>query len=328
MENHRPITLLSYLSKISEKAVANRIYFHLEVNNLFTNCQFGYRENKSTELAITEFTQKVYDYLDRGKKVASLFFDLTAAFDSVNQKFLEVKLQALGISGNILKWSSSYLENRKILVSLNSETSNTVEMDIGVGQGSIIGPLLFLIFINDLPDYITEGEVFMYADDTSIIIHGETINEVENKTNRVIKEFEEWCYKNSLIINMKKTVFLYFSNILSTDIPKIDFVNTSTETAFLGSIIDVTLTFTPQIDNLCSKLAKATFAILNLKKEINIKGLITSYYSLAYSVMSYSISVWGLSVEANRVFVMQKRIIRIMFNLGYRESCRDIFKKK
>lgn len=328
VQNHRPITLLSYLSKISEKAVANRIYLYLESNNLFTNSQFGYRENKSTELATIEFVQKIYHYLDKGKKVASLFFDLTAAFDSVNPKFLEVKLKAMGINGNILKWLISYLENRKIFVSMNSETSNIVNMDIGVAQGSIIGPLLFLIFINDLPDYIIDGEVLIYADDTSVIIHSDTVEHLENKTISVIKQFEDWCNRNALIINKKKTVFLYFSNVVSKNVPKIGYVETSKKTTFLGSVIDSTLTFTPQIDTLCCKLAKTTFAILNLKKELNTNVLVTCYYSLAYSVISYNIILWGQSTDATRVFVMQKRIIRILFDLNYRESCRDTFKTK
>ena len=193
---------------------------------------------------------------------------------------------------------------------MKAETSNIVNMEIGVAQDSVIGPLLFLIFINDLPDYLTEGEVFMYADDTSVIIHSDTEN-LENRTAVVIRQFEDWCYKNSLIITLKKTVFLYFTNIITNNVLKIKNIDTSTKTIFLGSVIDSTLSFVPQIDTLCSKLAKTTFVILNLKKELNTNALMTCYYSLAYSIIGYNISIWSQSAEAGRVFVMQKRIIRI-----------------
>lgn len=327
LHNYRPIILLCYMSKIAEKAIATRIYSYLEANMLFTNCQYGYRANRSTEVASLEFTQKIYNHIDNGKKVAGLFFDLTAAFDCVNIKFMELKLETLGIRGNILNWLMSYLENRKIIVSLDSYISEIYNVDIGVGQGSIIGPLLFLIFVNDLPAYVTEGEIFMYADDTSVIINASCIVELEQKANAVITQFENWCQKNSLIININKTVFIYFSPTISKTTPNINYVSTSTTTKFLGTIIDSTLSFTQQIDCLCGKLAKCTFALLNIKNEVNRNGLVTAYYSLVYSVLNYNIMIWGQSNDVDRVFVMQKRIIRIIFNLQFRQSCRETFKK-
>lgn len=328
VENYRPIVLLSCLSKIAEKSFANRIYSFMESNKIFTNCQYGYRAERSTELATLEFTQQIYSSLDKGKKVAGLFFDLTAAFDTVSSTFLQDKLNKLGIRGKALEWIVSYLHNRRIVMSLGSEMSEAVELTVGVGQGSILGPLLFLIFINDLPQFVISGDIYMYADDTSVIIHGNDLIELENKANLVILQFKSWCHKNSLIMNVHKTVFMHFSLTNTTILPKINHIDTSDQVKFLGTTIDSNLTFNKEIDSLCSKLAKNTFAILNLKKEINQRDLTTCYYSLVYSILSYNIIIWGQASETDRIFVLQKRIIRILFNLQYRESCRETFRKQ
>lgn len=325
VENFRPITLLSHISKLTEKIIASRVYNFLETQHLLSNSQYGYRVNRSTELSCTDFIQKVYEYLDKGKKVASLFFDLTSAFDIVNHKFLKTKLYQYGIRGNILNWIISYLTNRKIVVSIDGEFSDEYDVDMGVGQGSTLGPLLFIIFINDLPFHLPTNDIYIYADDTSVIIHADTVEELQIKTKDILQGFKDWCWKNSIIMNTQKTSLIKFSlNSLDNQLTIGD-ISSSTQIKFLGSLIDSTLTFRGEIDRICEKLAKSTFAILNLKKEISTKALINCYYSLVYSILSYNVILWGQSVEVQRVFIMQKRILRIMFNLGYRESCRRCF---
>lgn len=162
MENYRPIVLISYLSKITEKVISNRIYDFIESRKVFSECQYGYCTNLSTEVTCINFVQKVFDYLDGDEKVAAaLFFDLTAAFDIINREFLKCKLFNMGIGGKVLDWILSYLSSRKIIVSLNGEMSDESEMNIGVGQGSNIGPSLLILFINGLPTYLPTKDVFM-----------------------------------------------------------------------------------------------------------------------------------------------------------------------
>lgn len=136
----------------------------------------------------------------------------------------------------------------------------------------------------------------MYADDTSVIMESNSVEGLEHQTNTVIQQFQNWCQKNSLIINLTKTVYIYFTHRVT---PNIDQMVTSHETKFLGTNIDATLSFTSEIDNLGTKLGKANFQIINLKKEINRHGLISAYYSLVYSVLSYNI-IWGQSSEIDR----------------------------
>lgn len=326
IENFRPIVLLSYLSKIIEKLVTSRIYDFIESKNIFSNCQYGYRTNRSTESACTNFVQKLYEYINVGKKVAAVFFDLTAAFDTVNHTFLHSKLYNLGIRGTALNWIMSYLTNRKITVSVDEELSELTDLTLGVGQGSIIGPLLFIIFVNDLPHYLPIEDIFMYADDTTFIVRANNAEELENKTRDLMKGFEQWCWRNSLIMNSAKTVVMKFSSTGHIENPQIANKTVSTTHKFLGVVLDTNLTFKNEIDRICEKLAKNTFAMLNLKKELPIKELINCYYSLCYSVLSFNIILWGQSVEVERIFIVQKRILRIMFNLGFRESCKPHFK--
>lgn len=193
--NYRPIVLLSHISKISEKILTSRIYDFLECHQLLTKHQYGYRSNRSTELSCIDFIQNIYEGLDKGMKVIGLFFDLTAAFDVINTKFLCSKLYNLGIRGNVLNWIQSYLSNRKIFVSIDAEESEMTDIDIGVGQESILGPLLFLMFINDMPQYLHRDNIFMYADDTSIIVQSESIEDLKIQVQRVTTDFKEWCWK-------------------------------------------------------------------------------------------------------------------------------------
>lgn len=132
--------------------------------------------------------------------------------------------------------------------------------------------------------------------------------------------------ENSLIMNTKKTVAVHFY-LIQTSTPEIENTNFSKSTKFLGSILDSNLSFKDEIDQICHKLSSSMFAILNLKKELPRKELITCYYSLVYSIISYNIIIWGQSVEVNRVFILQKRVLRIIFDLGYIESCRQCFRE-
>lgn len=191
--------------------------------------------------------------------------------------------------------------------------------------------MIFLLYINDLPQNVKGGQVYIYADDTTVLVTAENHLELINKANIVIKEFEEWCKNNHLVNNLKKAVCIEFVNTYGHK-NQIQFdINgtkiTSTEsTKFLGSIIDSNLNFNEQIDTICKKLNRTYFALKSLKSNFNRESLLNLYYAFVYSVLSCNIVVWGRATDVTRVFVIQKRFIRLIFEIGYMESCREIFR--
>lgn len=330
IENYRQISLLSTLSKLLERLVYNIITKYLNKLNIITPCQHGFREHMSTETASYHLLNFVYKELDEGKYVILLMFDLSRAFDTVNIEFLCDKLSSIGIRGNLLKWIRSYLENRKMIVKYNDVKSSIKNVDLGVPQGSVLGPLLFMIYINDLPQYLSTGQVTMFADDTSITVSAPTPQELALKVNCVCDELNAWSQRNRLILNNSKTVYLnfYIQKPLPPNFGSENKITFSEATKFLGTHLDCRLRWDIHIDFVCAKLNSAFYAILQMKSSLDCEGLLSIYYSLAYSHMANNIVSWGVSSGISRVLVSQKRLMRLIFNLQPKTSCKDYFKSK
>lgn len=334
ISNYRAISILSNFSKVIERAVYNSIYSFININETLTTCQHGFRVGRSTETATIDFVQYIHDKVDPGEHVFGVFFDLSRAFDTINPDFLSTKLSAVGIRGPINDWLKSYMTDRALVVRVGEVDSQLFNTNLGTPQGSILGPLLFLLFINDLPDYILQpGGLFMYADDTTMVISDVNFLNAVNKVNNILEVFKVWCDRNKLIINLNKTECIKFS-YGNRAVPDINFsldntqIKITNKTKFLGVQVDENLKFSDQVSQVCSKLNKSLFALSSLKNDLNEDSLLSLYYAQVYSAMCYNITVWGQSTEATRVFIIQKRILRLMFSLDYRESCREIFKCK
>lgn len=235
------------------------------------------------------------------------------------------KLYTVGIRGQILNWISSFMSDRNMIVKVKNSLSDTRVVDLGVPQGSVLGPLLFILYINELPRCISSGLTTMFADDTTITVSALTPEELLEKMNTVTDEMDAWCQRNKLILNVNKTVCLNFH--IKTSRPDLDSPLFSQQTKFLGTIVDPKLKWHNHLNHVCSKLNSAYFAIFQLKSYLDMDGLLSVYYALAYSHISYNIVVWGITSEISRVLVCQKRIIRLLFNLKPRDSCRPYFKK-
>lgn len=334
ISNYRPISLLSVFSKIFERIVADKISVFLERHSLLTGCQHGFRKGHSTETAIVQLTQYVNDKLDNDQIVIAIFFDLSRAFDTLHPAFVSEKIAKLGLRGNINQWIMSYLCDRQFLVKVEHEHSDFYSVNTGTPQGSVLGPLIFLLYVNDLPDHITDGTTFMYADDTTIVISDSGVDGVCRKLEGVIAQFKYWCDKNRLIINFAKTQYVHFrgksrhvefGNVRMNDMNNAQLVFNS-EVKFLGAVVDSCFTWKQHIEYVADKLSSAYYAITSLKNKFSKETLMSVYYALVYPHLSYAVAVWGQSTDSSRLFILQKRIIRRIFDLRFRTSCRETFR--
>lgn len=334
IKNYRPICLLNVFSKIIERVVADRLTTFLNSFNLLTTSQHGFRSNLSTETAAIELVQYISSKLDSNEFAMGVFFDLSNAFDTLDINFIEVKLEKLGIRGNVCKWLVSWLTKREYYVKMQNSLSKKYEISLGTPQGSVLGPLIFLIYVNELPNFISYGKVIMYADDTSIVISAKTQIELEYKVNYILQQFDHWCSQNRLIVNHNKTVCIKFTAKKQLDNTNYNIIvgqhqiQPQIKTKFLGITLDENLSWSEHMHQLCNKLNRSCFAISILKGDLDQDSLMDVYYAMVYSNLAYNIIVWGQCTDIQRVFIIQKRIIRIIFNLKFRESCRDTFKNK
>ena len=276
--------------------------------------------------------EEVINKLNDQERVAGLYIDLSKAFDSVNIELLLTKLCNYGIRGKALNVIASYLTNRKQCITMKDKSdkcfySNYHDVIRGVPQGSILGPFLFIMYINNLPNCIN-NPLFLYADDTSVICSGN--NNLKESIETTMATLSNWFDANALKINVSKTEVIEFTittkdeklnmtwgeeNITSTDYVK-----------FLGLLIDENLNWKQQINNTSTRIARCTYLLREIRRNTSRETTIMAYYGTTYPVLRYGIVFWGDSTEVDRVFKLQKRCIRAMFGLKQQDSCRPYFR--
>lgn len=210
MNNHRPISLLPLPGKLLETLIHTRIYSHLEDQHLLTESQWGFRPGRSTQDAGTSLINIIMDGLNNKQHVGVVYVDLQKAFDSIDHSCLLQKMSMYGIKGPALDWCHSYLSNGKQRVFVNNTSSNYQKITHGVSQGSCLGPLLFLLYINDLCAYIPAEALSLYADDTAIVVCSDTLSELTNKLQLHVDGLHEWCERSKININIGKSKVMYF----------------------------------------------------------------------------------------------------------------------
>ena len=302
LNNYRPISVLPVFSKLLERIMYNRVYSHLINHQLLYERQFGFQQNCSTEHAILQLTKEIYESFDENKFTLGVFIDLSKAFDTVNHKILLKKLTYFGIKGVYLDWFNSYLRNRKQFIFYNDKNSSMLDITCGVPQGSILGPLLFLLYINDLQKASSIIKPIMFADDTNIFFSDKHITSLFSTMNNELKNIQKWFNSNKLSLNASKTKYIFFhsqahSGDIPLKLPKLE-INTTTIVResvikFLGVLLDENISWKTHISTIENKISKNLGILYKARLVLNQKSIKQLYFSFIHSYLNYGNMAWG-----------------------------------
>ena len=295
-----------------------RLYEYLDNLNTFYPLQFGFREKHSTNHALISMTESIKSTIDNGNYGCGVFIDLRKAFDTVNHSILLKKMEHYDIRVIALNWFTSYLSDRKQYVSVNGHTSEYLNISCGVPQGSVLGPLLFLICINDLPNVTRHLRFYLFADDTNIYFEAKDLETLQKIMNRELRHVKKWLEANKLALNIENTNFVVFRSlakklsepiILKFGRKKITCAN---HVKFLGVLLDETLSWRSHLVELSRKLARSVGIFYKLKHYVPLDALIFIYYALVYLFLTSGIVVWGATSDnlLKPVLTAQKKVIR------------------
>ena len=320
--NYRPISLLSNLNKLLEKLMYARVYKFLNEKNCFYELQFGFRTRHSTTHTLIEITERLRQALDNNMVACGIFIDLQKAFDTVNHSILLDKLEHYGIRGMGNNWFKTYLSNRTQTVVINGFESDTKIMKHGVPQGSVLGPLLFLIYINDLHTAIQHSHVYHFADDTNLLNINNSPRKIQKQMNRDLKCLYNWLLANKISLNCSKTELIFFHKP-GADIKQLTSLKIkinghrlipTDNIKYLGIYMDSTLSGKHHCKVLTTKLKRANGMLSKIRHYVPLEELRSIYYAIFSSHMTYGCQVWGQGTNGNikQIETLQNRALRII----------------
>ena len=325
--NYRPISLLPSVSKLLEKIIHKRVYYFLMMQDTLYDSQYGFRPKHSTTHAICEFTANTHNSFDNDLTTIGVFLDLSKAFDTIDHTILLKKLSYYGIRGLALEWFRSYLSNRKQFVIYKDTFSERMNLPCGVPQGSVLGPLLFIIYTNDLPNSLIHSKCILFADDTTIYYAAKNITDIYSKLNTDLTELFEWFKANKLTLNISKTSYVTFSKSTTSLNIGIEHITKVPHVKFLGVIIDERLEWKNHIDICKNKLSSCIYAINSFKNAMPTIQLKTLYYTLIHPYLTYGVLLWGgaLKKHIHKLQVLQNKTVRKITNAKYNDPVKAIY---
>ena len=316
--NYRPISILPYISKVLEKVIHIRIMEHISQNNILNQNQFGFRKGHSTYMPLLILQDRVTKGFESNKISCALYLDLKKAFDTVDHNILLLKLCKYGIKDTALAILKSYLSSRYQCVEYKNVKSSLCEVNIGVPQGSILGPLLFLLYINDFPSISTKFTSLLFADDTALLFEASTASELQSILNTELPKVCEWLYVNKLTLNTSKTNYqIYNKSKTNVDINVVlngVSINCTNTVKYLGVYIDDDFTWQSHIAHISRIISRNIGIISRSRYFLSCRHRYLLYNALVSPYLNYCCLVWGNSPDSHteKLQVLQKKIIRIL----------------
>jgi hypothetical protein len=336
--NYRPISILSSVSKIFEKLITQQLETYLEKNEILVQQQAGFRIKHCTQTSLLNITNQWFINMDKGSLNGVIFIDLVKqAFDCVDHSILLRKLYHYGIREKSFEWFQSYLSDRVQICKVNQTLSNKRIVKCGVPQGSNLGPLLFLLYINDLPNCLSLSAASMFADDTNISTYGTSAVEIQEHLNHDLENIHQWMLANRLTLNKEKTEYMIIgsrqklSKIINepeihvgeTTIKRVSYSKT------LGVVIDEHLTWQRQIENIQTKISKGIGMLRRIKKIVPKTTLIKVYNAIILPHFDYCSLVWDNCSDylIDKLQKLQNRAARVITSKTYETRSCDVLKE-
>lgn len=316
--NYRPISVVCHIAKIIEREVQTQLIDYLTKHELISVDQFAFLKNHSTQSCLHRVIDDWYEAINEGQYVGAIFLDISKCFDTIDHELLLFKLEKYGITGQALAWFKSYLSDRKQVVSCNSKTSSPKDVTVGVPQGSILGPILFLIFINDIVQCVNDAFCNLFADDNIVYTFDEKLEKLNKKLQTNADNTNKWYEKNRLGVNATKTLMMLIKASNSDEKLDIKIGDTHIEQVnvarYLGLMVDENLNWSAHVSQLSRSVAYKISSLNRLSKCMDTDLLDKLYKSTIQPCIDYACSVWGSTSEGNKqtLFRLQKRAARVV----------------
>jgi hypothetical protein len=319
--NYRPISNLNAFSKVFEKVIHIKVANFLNKHNLIYEKQFGFRPNHSTGSALIAFNEFITKAIDNGETPVSIFLDFSKAFDTIDHNILLMKLEHLGVRGTPLLLIQDYLTNRTQSVFYSNTMSDPLPVSCGIPQGSILGPLLFLMYINDIYNSSHILTFLLFADDTTILFSSKCLNHLFVTINRELHAVNTWCQTNKLSLNIHKTNFILFKQVDSSFIiPQIiinlDVIKQVDSTRFLGIQISSTMNWKDHIHHVTQKVSRAIGVIRRARFKLSMKTSLLLYDTLISTQLSYCNLTWASTYKTSlrKLYSLQKYALKLCYS--------------
>ncbi|KAJ8721571.1 hypothetical protein PYW07_002346 [Mythimna separata] len=343
--NYRPITILPAIDKIIEKYVSNQIQSFYIKNDVLSSTQYGFQPNKSTSQLLSKFTDEVNESLNDKNHVILLFIDFSKAFDTLRHDTLLKKLDDTGIRGPLLEWCRDYLRNRKYKVRIDNESSNSIKVTEGTAQGSVLGPLHYLTYVNDMEHVVNHCSIYQYAHDTCLVAAHKDVNVAAQWLQEDFTQLSKWAHDAGLVLNASKTkiIHVHFSHLKQTAPVRIiahshsclhstspctglcEAIEQVTHHTYLGLVVDHRFNWGFHVDSVCDKLRAILAKFYILKYKIPLKILLNMYVALAESIVAYGITSYGRTFKSytERISKLQVRLLKSIVPKKIKLKCKE-----